>query len=244
MVSDLVRYEHPQSGEFDLLDLRQFVDDALYQHSDDSNYIDIPERDRRLVVILARVNLAESRLARMTGLEFPHTTLGGSSDRSGPAATLLAHIKHLRDDYDAQGGGDGNDEIHMGELVRTEKIMDRTVPTDTQPAPSAVILTKYKDVSGGNVWLRWTETKISDFFKYMVYRSTSAGLEDLSTLNETDPTFLGVVSTATELAEITSRWKTVYKDSGLSAGTYYYVVVLYDESGKISVSNELAVVVS
>jgi hypothetical protein len=82
-------------------------------------------------------------------------------------------------------------------------------------APQPVTLAVPTDITPDSMRLTWTETPISNFKAYRVYRSESP-----------DPT-----ESATLVAVITNRAATTFTDTGLMARrTYYYCVYLYNEN--------------
>lgn len=253
ILDELVRqvfvYERVKDDEFnDVIDGRMFVTDALTAHNPAYAFSDLPAKEKPLVVFLARARLTEARISRLLQ-EFPVSALGGSADRSTPASQLQQHLSYLLTEYarvaDAIGveiGGE-NDTIFQGELIRTDRISDRTVPLDTQPLPPTPVLSIYKQ-GADYISLSWTVSEtLHDFSSYSIYRGAAADLEDLTTLNDDTATFKGVINSASLIASIYDRRATYFKDSGLSAGTYYYVVVVEDDSDQIAVSNELPVTI-
>lgn len=252
-LNDLVRqvfvYERVKDDEFtDVVDGQMFVLDALAAHNPNYTVDTIPPKERVLVVILARVRVTEARLSRMLQ-EFPVAALSASADRSSPASNLRQHRIDLLDEYqrvaDALGVeiGGGTTQIFMGTLVRDETIFDQQVPLDDQQPPGQAILSLYKK-GADYISLSWTPpSELHDFHLYTLYRSTTEDLEDLTTISAANATYKGVVSTATRVVEINEKNVRYYKDTGLAAGTYYYVLVVEDSGGLISVSDELEVTI-
>ncbi len=83
-----------------------------------------------------------------------------------------------------------------------------------EEAPAPVTLNPLDGITSASMRLTWTETAISNFKEYRVYRSESSGVSESSVL----------------LAVITNRATTTFTDTGLVARkTYYYRVFLYNQ---------------
>ncbi len=133
----------------------------------------------------------------------------------------------------------GQTQVKVSRLLRDSFEMRSPVPADFVGAFSKRTLSA--TANGLEVTLFWDESRNPDFVSYTIYRHTSPGLEDLTTLTSDSAEHLGVISAATNVKRINERWKTFYKDSLASAGTYYYVVVEEISTGRIAVSNEVSV---
>lgn len=98
--------------------------------------------------------------------------------------------------------------------------------TDDQP-PTAVVLDPVSSVTQTSLTLTWSQNGNTDFKAYRVYRSTTAGVTDV---------------TGTQVGgDITNRTTTFLDDSGLNTGinTYYYRVYVVDQANNKTRSNEV-----
>lgn len=100
-------------------------------------------------------------------------------------------------------------------------------PTPANDPPAAVTLSNLSEASMSSLYLSWTQSEEADFASYKLYRSTSSGVSQSSTLVTT----------------IRSKTTTIATASGLSASTKYYfkvyVCVPSDSGGECTGSNEV-----
>jgi fibronectin type 3 domain-containing protein len=98
--------------------------------------------------------------------------------------------------------------------------------SNTNVAPTAVTLNTPASVEETTLDLSWGQSIDEDFASYKVYRSTSPGVSESSTL----------------LTTITSKTTTTYTATGLTKGTqYYFKVYVVDVGGLSTGSNEVAI---
>jgi fibronectin type 3 domain-containing protein len=109
----------------------------------------------------------------------------------------------------------------LEESAGSNEIMASTL--DAYPNP--VILDDPSAVGATRLTLTWTQNMDSDFLHYRIFRSTSPGVTEASDLLDT----------------ITEREVTYFDDAGIdtTSYSYYYRIVVYDEGGKSSRSNEV-----
>ena len=92
--------------------------------------------------------------------------------------------------------------------------------------PTASVLDSVSSVGTNRLTLTWSRNQDTDFKEYRIYRGTSPGVTEESTL----------------VATIDNRELTYYDDEGIntSSNVYYYRIYTYDKSGKFSRSNEVS----
>ncbi len=110
----------------------------------------------------------------------------------------------------------------LEEMTASNEISASTF--DAYPAP--VVLDTLSSIGTDRVTLTWSTCQATDFESYRIYRATSPGVTESSLLVDT----------------INERELTWYDDSGLDMGsyTYYYRVLVFDQKGKSSRSNEVS----
>ena len=108
-----------------------------------------------------------------------------------------------------------------GHSVTEANGCSETVLNPTSTTPVTVTIPQVQNliatVSGTSVSLSWSPVTASGVWGYNVYRSTSSGFTPNATNNG--------------IASVTGG--TSYADTGLTAGTYYYVVAAMDGNGNI-----------
>lgn len=100
------------------------------------------------------------------------------------------------------------------------------IPLPSSPSPSVLTAS----VSEDEVLLTWTSCPDGDFFSYTLYRLDEPGIESY-------PEFATIVYSSQGAAD------TVFTDSGLSTGDYYYALKTTNEADLYSWSNEEAVTI-
>ena len=95
---------------------------------------------------------------------------------------------------------------------------------DAYPTPA--VLDTVSSIGANRLTLTWSENQNTDFREYRIYRATSPGVTESSTLVKT----------------ISNREQTYYDDEGIDtvSNVYYYRIYTYDDSGKFSRSNEVS----
>ncbi|MDP2359758.1 MAG: carboxypeptidase regulatory-like domain-containing protein [bacterium] len=119
--------------------------------------------------------------------------------------------------------------IHQGQVAITAlQGGNAAVSLSMEVTPSAippVTLNEPTNVTTHGMTLAWTRTEITNFALYRLYRSTTPGVSNLSTL----------------VYETSSRTSNLFSDTGLSSGTtYYYRVYLLATDQSESGSNEIS----
>lgn len=96
--------------------------------------------------------------------------------------------------------------------------------TTMNDLPPAVNITGLSPVTASNITLNWTPIVIADFNAYMIYRSTTPGVDQTATL-------LTVINTITQSS---------YQDTSVNIGnTYYYKIYTKDDAGLITGGSEV-----
>lgn len=91
--------------------------------------------------------------------------------------------------------------------------------------PAAVTLSAPKNITYNSMDVSWTQSYESDFYKYVLYRDTTAAVSYMSP----------------KIAEITTKMLTTYNDKNLSPNTtYYYLVHVLDTAELAAASNVVA----
>lgn len=246
MLATLRAYTACTTTEFDDTKLNDWLDKALAQHNRKYTFASLPVAEVDLVLFLAWIKVAMARAGQAT----QYYSLSGraiSGDKSQVMRNNLELMRELRQEYVTACGRTGINpapEIIVSEFTVLDESISGYTPVNANIAPDPVLLTPTY-ASGATATLSWTEAKPRDaFVKYQVFVGTTAGLQDLTTLTDENPTYPGVdASKATLLGTYTDIWKTAIKASGLVAGTtYYFVVVLSDCNRRLSISNEVSVV--
>jgi len=224
----------------------QFITDALSAHNPSYSLSSLPTREEFLVLLKAWINVEYARAGK-SAEQFPMNSPAGGGDKSQMLRNHLELVRQLEERYQSEcerlGVGLGGDEasLAVGTMVRTNWITDELTPDVAQRAPDAVTLSDPSGATSSTLTLVWSESKITDFNWYKVYRHTSAGLKDLTTLTTSGAKYLGVIDAATEVETLYQRHLVNYKVTGLTSGTtYHFVVVVADRNNRIAVSNEVS----
>jgi predicted secreted protein len=94
----------------------------------------------------------------------------------------------------------------------------------TTNPPSAVTLSNPQNITSSSMTLSWSQSTDNDFVSYMIYRDTSTGVSQSSTLINT----------------VTTKTTTAFSVTSLSAlTTYYYKVFVCNSYGQCTGSNEI-----
>lgn len=204
------------------------------------------------ILLLAWINYCDAQATRSAERSIQRSLAGANYEENSDPWVKLA--EQLRKRYvqlaNALGIGLGGDEansILVGEFHRLNPITEEIEPYDTQPAPPSLVLSG--SASGSVVTLTWKEPRMEDFWRYRIFRDTTSGIKDLSTFTRQGFSGeLGASASSTHVDDVYTIWHTTYKDPNngdtLTAGTYYYLVIVEDRSGKQGYSNEVTVVVS
>jgi fibronectin type 3 domain-containing protein len=106
-----------------------------------------------------------------------------------------------------------------GNFTESNELSGKTL----NAAPPAVDITSFSSVSGNSVTLNWTALTIYDFNAYLIYRSTSPGVDQTSTLL----TVINIID------------QNSYQDTSVNIGTtYYYRIFSRDDSGITTAGSE------
>lgn len=226
----------------------QILDDALTAHNPSYTFSTLPTRENYAVLLKAWSMVEWARAGRGDADQYPMNAPQGGGDKSQMMRNHIELAEKLEARYVVEcerlGIGLGGDEaagVSVGTMYRTDPVTDRIVPDVVNPAPPEVVLVEATGITGTTLDLSWTESKITDFNYYKIYRHTSAGLEDLTTLNTDGSKYLGIIDAATEVDTIYQRYKVNYRVTGLASGTtYYFVVMVGDRNNRVSISNEIS----
>lgn len=228
------------SPEFVDAELNQVLDDSLRVYDSGITYSQLPAKREYPVLLLAWREVCLVRAGKATEF-FSVSSDAGGGDKSQIMTNNITLARELKETY--------NDVIDEGPEVATVYVRNRfteaLVPDTVVPIPETLVLDSPTGATTTTLTLAWNEpTMMSDFARYVVYRHTSAGLKNLAriTSDDTDENKSnGIIAAATKVKEIYDRFTPRYIVTGLTTGTtYYFVVVLVNLNGKVSVSNEVS----
>ena len=230
--------------------VEQILADSLTAHNPTYTFSSLPTKENFAVLLKAWANVEWARAGRGDADQFNMNSPQGGGDKSQMMTNHITLAKELESRYVTEcerlGIGLGGDEaagVQVGTMYRTDPLSDRHVPDIISPPPAAVTLADAANITGTTLDLSWTESRITDFNYYKIYRHTVAGLKDLTTLNTDGAKYLGIIDAATEVETVYRRYKIDYRVTGLLPGTtYYFVVMVGDRNNRVSISNEISAV--
>ncbi len=232
-----------EQNEFSDTALESFVNHAISRISSDTEVTDVTSgsAEEALAMLYAMADIAYARAA--TGsLKYRISSERGEVYQNQIAENNLRLAEQLRGEIkDLRSKIDGDETVFVGELIRINRF-GQQVPLTLQDVPTAVTLTAVVDDS--SVELTWTESTVSDFSHYNVWRDTTSDMVDPMTYTADSADNLGFVSTSELIKTVGTRWKTYWEDLDLDAGTYYYVVEVVDNSGERALSSVTSATVS
>lgn len=231
--------------------------DASYAPAGVADYNLIPVAEYELVLLLGWVRVCEFRASNAA----PQPSLRGvgagfGSDRDTPFAKNMAMAKYLRQQYtDLKATLEGNDsdagagDILLGELYRKDELIDAAVPFNVAPnlkAPtlsaSSIVDVATGGADLGSVIVAWTGVYSEYFGELLMFRHTSPGIVQM--WNSTGNSGIPFIATAASyIYSTTDNFAKSIKNTQLAAGTYYFVLLMRDTSGRYSYSNEVEVVI-
>jgi len=235
-----------EGGEFGLSfgEARIFLEEAIQRHNDEYTWDTLPAKERPAVLLLAWKTVCFVRATEIGSHQFSVTGQQGSSNPAERFNYLMQLVEKLEKEYETlcDDIGVASDDVTVGTIIRVDKLTDWVIPYNQHTGPTASTLAV--TASGATqVDLVWTQEAVPGFFRYSVFYDTSPGLEDLTTLNEANPTHYGITSSASLLSTITAIHKTALRVTDLEAGQlYYFVVQTMDSSKHVSLSNEVEIV--
>jgi hypothetical protein len=248
--------------------LDAFLDQSVAEHSDEyapdgvADYALVPVNEYELVIILAWIRVCEFRASHVAPQPSISSRAAGlghgfGADRDTPFKKNMEMAAYLRKLYDEKwddllGDEDeenGTGDITVGELYRTDEILDIPVPTRVVPLLSApaISASEIVDVAtggaeGGSVVISWKSVLSSAYAELMIYFRTSAGIYQ-NWNHDGNQGIPFVASDAVRVFQTTDNVAKGMKNVGLAAGTFYYVLVMRDTSGRFTFSNELKVII-
>ena len=230
----------PTDYEFEDPILNGVLDDALARHKSTITYSSLPKDEEYPVLLLAWRNVCLVRAGNHTQF-FSISSEEGSGDKSQVMQNNITLARELLEEYQDSSHGDT---IQVATLLTRERFREVLLPDVAVPLPPVLTLATPTGATTTTLSLSWDKPSITDFNRYVVFRHTSAGLKDLTRLTSTDTDEnkdFGIAAAATKVKEIYDRDLVNYKVTGLTSGTtYYFVIVLVNNNGKISHSNEVS----
>lgn len=232
------------STEYTDTQLNNWLDDALNQHTKAYTFDTLPARQVDCVVLLAWIKACYARASKAS-LYFSVSGREGSTNKAEIVSSNLQLVTQLRDEYITLCGRLGISaapEIIVSDVQILDESLNAETPIEAHEAPQVPVLVA-SNWTGTSVTLSWGESvPRNTFSRYEIYYGTEPGLEDRTTFGEDSVVHLGVSATkAIFIKSLTSIEKTCIGLTDLVALTnYYFVIVLVDINGRISVSNEVS----
>lgn len=214
---------------------------ALIILPDIRDWDDITETMAHGITLWSSLAILDARMLTLARY-FPIDSRVGKTDPSRGLEAAVNLKKELLKQWTlwCEQTGMLEDEIIQGTMYRRDWRTDLVVPASTQESPAQQVLTLHSTGTDFAI-VQWTQARESDFYSYRVYRSTTAGLLDITRMAaETNP---GVREDATLAYEMFDLVDCALKITSLPAGTHYFVLVVADVNGRVSVSDELTVTI-
>lgn len=233
---------------FDNDTLDQVITDSLYEFDPTKTVSTLLTKEEWPLLLLCWANthlMRAGRYSRYFAMQSPD----GGGDKAEPLRHHLDMYETLRAKYVAAAeelgvGLGGGTAVTVGVITRVEKLQDTIVPATHDTTPDAVVISS-ATASSQAITLVWSESNEINFVCYKLYRYTASGLKDLSRLTASGAKYSGIIDAATEVTTIYDRWKTTYKDIGLTTGTtYYYVVMVMNKNSRVGISEEASAAAS
>jgi len=231
------------STEYTDTQVNVWLNDALNQHTKTYTWTTLPDREKDAVVLLSWIKVCFARASKASTY-FSVSGREGSTNKGEIVAHNLELARTLREEYVLLCGRLGINpapEIIVSDVSIMDESLHGETMTEANIAPQSTVLTA-SGWTGTTVKLSWTEAMPrGSFSRYELYYGTESGLKDMSTMGDDDAEHLGVGTKATFIRSYTAIERVCTLITDLVAITdYYFVVVLVDVNGRISVSNEVS----
>lgn len=221
--------------------LAAYITACLAEHDPQKTISDVSSSTAEITVLSYR--LAEKYHLMRAGLAaegYPISVQGeGYTDKSISVKRHLEMAAEFRDKYEKLSTSLGLpfQTINVSSLIRRKTEDESRVPSNLVLPLAKPILTA--TAGTGIVLLQWTRCYAQDFATYKVYYSTTATLSDPASVTRPGAKYKGIVDTATLDQTISVGSKNIWEVQDLTAGTlYYFVVVVENLNGLVSLSNE------
>lgn len=245
---------------FSKLDL--FINEALveYKNESTSDFSVLHVIERRLVVYLAWISVCYTRASAFApqASQKPgsNTGFGFGADRDTPYKKCIDLAEKLREQYtllkedfdskygdlDDEDGSGSSGDVEIGTLVRREENLSVTVPY-RQANAIPILVFERLTAAAGEALLSWSRFDPAGFSDAFVFRSSTAGIHQK--WNHDGNSGVPFIAAAAEkVYATTDNIGKQIKQTGLPAGTYYYLLVVKSTNNVYSYSPELTVTVS
>jgi hypothetical protein len=242
--------------------LGDFLDDALTEHAPRyaGNFDLLPANEYEPVLLLGWERACLTRASLVAPQSSARNGQSGfGADRDTPFEKNTKLAKILRDRYITltsaliANGAAANDEtaagdITLGDFYRNDERWEARVPftvapTLTAPTLTASTKTAAGGASAGSVVLLWDAVDSPVFYQLNVVKNLNAGI--YQQWNADGANLIPFIATNSTTVYTTNEWiKKGIKVTGLTVGSYYFIIAVQDTSGHFIFSNEVLVAIA
>lgn len=239
-ISCLREFASVRSNEYTDDELGKWADRALTRLGPCYSFATLKDPEYHAAILLAAITIAEARM-QASQRYFSVSSRVGSTNAGERVRNNQDVVNTLRDEFqkyieDTGIVCGGAETIVVGTFTKYDPRTDFTLPYSLQRGPKQPQLVVSR-TGADFVDLIWSEDSDDDFMAYTIYRSLTPGIADPTRVAASvNP---GVIETAEEIEIIHNRGDTGRRIGELDPTTHFFVVVVTDGNGRLTVSNEV-----